>query len=182
MNTSVRMEKLLEELKSNIEQVGRPPEENSTEGFTKLCEYVTEWMIRKYNLADADAINWGYCFVWAYLVWALWPHGGVTFKTSTGHVAVKWDDHFYDSEHCDGRPDLEGFCCLGYGDEKHVGVEQMVWFWGRAGKQLRELRRLVRKTYPNLYKSMRDNASDNWYDALENFSSYRAIQNLKEVA
>jgi hypothetical protein len=147
MNNAVKMDKLLAEMKDNIAVAGKPEFENSREGFYDLCSYVTEWMLRKYDLETDDRINYGYCFIWAYLVYALWPHGGVTFKTCTGHVVVVKDGLYYDSEHQDGDSRLHKFCSFESRKAdgvKHVEVDQMVWFWARNGKQLRELRRLVR--------------------------------------
>ena len=184
MNNAVKMDKLLAELKDNIAVAGKPEFENSRDGFYSLCSYVTDWMIRKYNLeTDAD-INYGYCFIWAYLVYALWPYGGITFKTCTGHVVVVRGGLYYDSEHLDGHSNIKKFCSFeqrAIEGIKHVGVAEMVWFWARNGRHLKELRRIVRKVEPSLYKVVRENGKNCWKNTWE-FCSWSHIEQLKEVA
>ena len=85
MNSQVNAKVVLTELRSTIGSMGHPP----TDDFTKLCHYVTKWMLRRYELQYDDDINHGYCFIWTYLVWALWPEDGITFKVTTGHVIIK---------------------------------------------------------------------------------------------
>ncbi len=183
MNNSVKIEKLLEELQDNIAVAGEPETDYSDEGFSIVCEYVTEWMIRKYDLdTDAD-INWGYCFIWAYLVWAVWPYGGVTFRTTTGHVVVEFNKHFYDSEHIDGRPVLDSeFTCFGkHSNNKHLDINWMAWFWSRSGKQLREFRRLLRKCNPQVYRFARENGKNHWVNSQEFFYYYGEIDKIPQI-
>lgn len=182
MNNAVKIDKLLEELKDNIDVAGQPPRGDSDEDFSILCEYVTEWMVRKYDLQFHSDINHGYCFIWAYLVWALWNHGGVTFKSTTGHVVVAFRGHYYDSEHIDGRPVLDDeFCGFGYNDTKHVDENWMAWYWARAGRKMREFRRLLRKCNPKIYNFVRDNGNHQWVNPHENFPSYTKFATLPEV-
>ena len=180
MNNAVKSEAILAELKSNVENAGLPP----TGDFTALCNYVTDWMIRRYDLKNADDINWGRCFIWAYLVWALWPNDGeVTFKTATGHVVVKRGELYYDSEHPEGNDNIKKFCSFrSTEDYKHVDVRWMCWFWARAGKHLEELRRLVRKCNPDLYKLVRDNGNTHWENSKYDFSVCENIRKLPEIA
>lgn len=177
MNNQVKFPKILEELKDNMDVDGYPPKDD----FSALCDYVTRWMIRKYDLGNDASINFGYCFIWAYLVWALWPGEGVTFLTAKGHVVVKFENHYYDSEHCEGRPTTEGFCSFYGGTQKLVDVKTMCWYWARAGRQLKELRRIIRKIHPALYKSVRDNGNCHWRNSLENFESREHLPYLPEV-
>lgn len=182
MNNAVKIEKLLEELKDNIDVAGRPPTGNSDEDFSILCEYVTEWMVRKYGLEYHSDINHGYCFIWAYLMWALWPHGGVTFLTTTGHVVVVYKNHYYDCDHLDGRPEIDDeFCGFGWSDEKLVNENWMAWYWARAGRKMREFRRLLRKCNPQIYKFVRDNGKNDWFNPHENFPSHTKFHDLPEV-
>lgn len=182
MNNSTKVAAILAELRNNERDLGPVP----TDDFTKLCQYVTDWMISRYDLRNADSINWGYCFIWAYLVWALWPNQNeVTFKTCTGHVVVKYGNRYYDSEHVDGDSRLHLFCAFesrGSDGVKHVDAHWMCWYWTRAGKQLREFRRLVRKTNPKLYKFARAFAADHWDDPFDSFYGYQHITKLPEVA
>ncbi len=185
MNNSVKVDKLLAELKDNIAVAGKPEFENTRDGFYNLCRYVTDWMLRKYNLDTDDQINYGYCFIWAYLVHALWPYDGLTFKTCTGHVVVVKDGLYYDSEHTDGHSDLNKFCSFpsrSYDGIVHVALEEMCWYWARAGRQLKEFRRIIRKVQPALYKQVRDNGKCNWRNSIEDFIGYHHIKNLKQVS
>ena len=138
-------------------------------------------MVRKYNLKYYSDINHGYCFIWAYLVWALWTHGGVTFKTTTGHVIVHYNGHYYDCDHFDGRPDTREFMCFGYSTIKHLDINWMTWYWARCGKKMREFRRLLRKCNPQLYKFARANGMNEWDNPHENFASYTEIDRIPEV-
>lgn len=182
MNNTVNAEAVLAELKSNAENVGPPP----TGDFTALCNYVTAWMLERYELKTADDINWGRCFIWAYLVWALWPNDGeVTFKTVTGHVVVKRGELFYDSEHPTGNPSIKKFCSFktrSEGDMKHVNVRWMAWYWARAGKHLEEFRRLILKFNPELYMLVKDNENCSWRDPFDSFSGHENISKLPEIA
>jgi len=179
MNNQVKFPKILEELNDNMAVDGYPPKDD----FSGLCDYVTRWMIRKYDLDNDAGINYGYCFIWAYLVWALWPGEGVTFLTTTGHVVVKFEGHYYDSEHCEGYPEIDGWCGFYKNCErKLVDVKTMCWYWSRAGKKLRELRRIIRKVHPSLYKSVRDNGNAHWRNSIEDFPAYKHLPNLPEVA
>jgi hypothetical protein len=177
MNNAVKSDKVLAELKYNIENDGMPP----TEDFPSLCDYVTDWMLRRYNLDGDYEINQGYCFIWAYLVWALWPHGGVTFKTVTQHVIVVYKGEHFDATNTSGHDDVGHFVCFGgLRTPKHTDVESMAWFWARSGKQYREFRRLIRKFTPSMYRKVRDNGSHYWRDHWSFYGSEH-IGNLPSV-
>jgi hypothetical protein len=118
--------------------------------FEEVTEFVTNYLIKRYRLYCARDINNGYCFVWGYLVWALWD-GKVSFYTSDYHVAVRYGDKYYDSEHIRGTDYPE----LILGDYEYLGflnVYQMVWYWARCGYEKHVLRRFVRLTNKEVYK------------------------------
>lgn len=178
VNKSTKVEALLAEIKDNAFIMGEPPAE-----FSALCEYVTKWLIYRYDLKNDASINYGYCFIWAYLVWALWPGDGVSFVTTAGHVVVKFNNNYYDSEHCEGQPKISNWCGMDRDRvRKVVDVKTMCWYWSRAGRYLKEFRRVIRKTHPALYKSVRDNGNHNWADAAWVFMGCSHIHTLPEVA
>lgn len=179
MNNNVNHKKVLAELKNNIEIAGMP----EFTDFSELCEYVRDFLIRRHDFDRDDEINYGYCFVWAYLVWALWPKGGITFVSVTGHVVVKYDGTYWDAEHCHGEKDLLGFCSFSkWSNPKHLDVRWMCWYWTRAGKAKRELRRLLRAFDPRTYKLVRNNGKDYWKNTDDDFPSYSALDKITEVA
>ena len=178
MNAKIKFPKILKELEDNMDVYGHPPKED----FSALCEYVTNWMIRKYDLNNDESINYGYCFIWAYLVWALWPGEGITFTTVSGHVVVKYNGNYWDSEHCEGEKDLNKFCCFNkFCTPKHVDVRWMCWYWTRAGLFKREFRRLIRSLTPETYKLVRDNGKGYWKSP-DDFPGYKALKTIEEVA
>ena len=150
--------------------------------ITEVCQYVTTYMIKRYDLYDEAQINTGYCFIWAYLVWALWSKDDVVFKTVTGHVVVKCDGYFYDSEHINGSSSTDGFCGF-YSSrtEKVVDVRWMSWFWTRNGNKHKEFRRILRRFDPKTYEVVRDNGSTYWSTARADFMGYLHIDKLPEV-
>ncbi len=182
MNQAVNAKKLLEEIKSNAGTDGVPSFENNRDGFIALGNYVTEWMMDRYNICSPGNINWGYCFIWAYLVWSLWPHGGVTFKTSTGHVVVKWNNLYFDSENPNGTKNVNNIDGFGQGRAaKHVDINIMAMYWSRCGTRAREFRTLVRKTCPSLYNYMRSFDIRTWKNT-DAFDSYSYINEMEEVS
>ena len=40
--------------------------------FERVCKFVTKRMVKMYHLESPFDINQGYCFIWSYLVHALW--------------------------------------------------------------------------------------------------------------
>jgi hypothetical protein len=122
--------------------VTKIPRFNSME---KTCEYVTDRMIEKYkssNVCVASDINYGYCFIWAYLVYALAPKDyNLSFLSTTAHVVVTDKDNglSYDSVAPYGD---DPFVLLDVelddeGNEVDPSVEldrqQMVRFWVGTG-------------------------------------------------
>lgn len=158
---------------------GLPP----TNDFSAICEYVRDWMLRKYQLEWDDEINCGYCFIWAYLVWALWPqHDEVKFVTASQHVVILHKDKYYDCEHCFGEEYADEFCGFGeYSREKRVSIKWMCWLWARNGVKLKEFRRLMRKCTPKLYEEVRDNGKAFWKNH-EYFSSVSFWDKIPEEA
>ena len=65
----------------------------------------TKFLIKYYGLAGTFEINCGYCFIWAYLVWALLPYQ-VYFITSDDHVVISHKNLFYDADNLEGYEDL----------------------------------------------------------------------------
>lgn len=135
--------------------------------FDETCEYVTAFMVEHYKLEDESEINRGYCFIWAYLVWALSPVP-IKLVTSSSHIVVKYQDAYYDATTF-GEPSLEDIGC--WGATKEVSVEQMSWFWARIGTYRRKFRTILRKTSKEIYtfvtlkgEEKLDKARDNWYD------------------
>ena len=177
MNHLVKTKKLIEEIKSDRSSLDLPEFKNTTGDFISLCQFVTDWMIDRYDLSSPPRINCGYCFIWAYLVWALWPYPGVSFSTTDGHVIVKRDGVFYDSEHIDGDTDVNNFLSFGLMKSVDVGAQSMVWFWSRNGRYWYEFRKLVRRTAPKFYTLVRDKGASNWHNPVY-FDPGKYIYNL----
>lgn len=176
MNQAINFKQALAELKLN-ESVGLPP----TNNFSELCRYVTNYMIGRYDLKGANSINRGYCFIWCYLVWALWPRGGVTFRTTTGHVVVMHGNRYYDSKHVRGTTTLLNYCSFSDGyDSKPIDVKWMCWYWARTGYELSKFRALIRKMSPKLYTEVRDGGKKFWKNHWD-FYSYLEFKNVPEL-
>lgn len=178
MNQNVNHKKVLAELKDNIAMNGMP----EFEDFRQLCEYVRDFVLTRYDLEFDDQINCGYCFVWAYLVWAIWAGDGITFVSTTGHVVIKYNDMYWDAENCEGRDNLKGFCSFGETYiRKHIDVRWMCWYWARAGTARKELRRIIRMFDPKTYKLVKDNNKKYWKNP-HDFYGYKELPHLAEVA
>lgn len=125
---------------------------------TDAAEFVTEHMIEEYHLSH-QSINWGYCFIWAYLFSTVYP--GVSFVTSRRHVVAKVGELYYDSEHTYGEPNIEEFNWL-Y-NPKSVNLYQMCWYWTRTGIQREKFRKIIQMTCPDwFYNAIYDNANIHW--------------------
>jgi len=109
-------------------------------------------MIKYYNI-DKDRINYGFCFIWAYLVWAL-SNENLKFATDDGHVVIDDGYLYYDSQYPKGYPYLKKF---GIDAENvvHVNVHKMAWYWTRCGERKKELRKILKKTHVRLYHRIR---------------------------
>jgi hypothetical protein len=118
---------------NNIEEVG---------------DFVTKYMVKHYKLGTYLRINNGYCFIWAYLVWALMKEP-VSFVSSDGHVVVKYKGMYYDCETY-GQQSIED---IDYMDDNAVStdVKGMAWYWARCGVCKREFRKVIRATHMRLY-------------------------------
>lgn len=119
----------------------------------EVCRFVTSFVKKQYGLVCDESINHGYCFIWAYLVWAL-SKNEVNFSTTDGHVVVDDGQLFYDSEHPDGVDNLEDFNHMNE-DAVAVDVCGMTWYWARCGVAKKELRSVVRRTNNKLYNKIR---------------------------
>lgn len=146
MNQQVESDKLLKILRRR-----KLPE---FKDLPAVCKFVTKFMVRHYDLYDGSDINRGYCFIWAYLVWALSKHE-VKFVTSDGHVVVDDGELFYDSENPNGDCDLKFFDYMGGDDVVNVDVRGMSWYWVRCGVAKKEFRSILRRTCNKLYNSVR---------------------------
>lgn len=121
------------------------------EHFSEVCVFVTHTMIDHYDLHGPRDINYGYCFIWAFLVWSLWRKPeDITFVSDDGnHVIVKCGELYYDSESCEGKKSVR-FFDINFDDSFNLNVKQMAWFWSRHGRHQMEFRRLVRHFYPRI--------------------------------
>lgn len=119
-----------------------------------VCHFVTKFLMKKYRLQRPSCINHGYCFIWAYLVWALWKKP-VSFSSSDGHILV-FDNEtgfYFDSANCEGYECLEDAdICT---DEcANLGIKGMAWYWARCGVYKVEFRKILRATHMKLYKTI----------------------------
>ncbi len=124
---------------------------NNPTGFSKLCAYVNEAMYETYEKTP-KGINWGYCFIWAYYVWALWPHESVKFATSTGHVMVCYNGRYYDSEHLNGVPSPFTVNGIQRNVTRLASVRWMCWYWASHGYADEELKKTVKASSPYVYR------------------------------
>jgi hypothetical protein len=121
------------------------------EHIEEVCEFVTKYMVKRYNLSEPGLINCGYCFIWAYLVWALWPKGGVEFTSTDGHVAVRYQGYYFDAEHPDGEAETDWVFNSYDEDLMDINVHGLAWYWCRDGLEKMELRRIIRNTCRPIY-------------------------------
>lgn len=145
MNHQVESAKLLKVLRRR-----KLPE---FKNLTEVCYFVTNFVKKKYDLDFDFQINQGYCFIWAYLVWAL-SKQDVKFVTTDGHVLVFCDDNYYDAEHPFGFFDLESLK-ISLDEVEEVDVRGMAWYWARCGVAKKEFRSVLRKTFNKLYNKIR---------------------------
>jgi len=152
--------------------------------FSDVCKYVTEFMFDKYpDIGDDPSyINCGYCFIWAYLVWVLWPNKDeISFATSTGHVVVKYNNKFYDSEHLCGEShlsDIELMVCRN--PVVTVGCNWMYWFWARNGNARVKFRALINKFDKAAYQYIRKGPGWSYRD-LEHWSAEDELEQFCDI-
>lgn len=72
-------------------------------------DHLTKIVVREYALDDAEHINWGWCYHWAYFAYCL--YGGQLWS-SKDHAFIKINDLFYDSESPDGILDWRRLNCM----------------------------------------------------------------------
>lgn len=118
----------------------------------EVCEYVTNFLMKKYSLDKASWINQGYCFIWAYLVWALWKQP-IEFVSTDGHVVVYDGTLYYDASNSEGYEALED-AELDPDEAADLGVKGMAWYWARCGTYKAEFRKILRSTHSKLYRAI----------------------------
>lgn len=123
------------------------------ENMPEVCEFVSNFMVKHYDLYGRNHINRGYCFIWAYLVWAL-SNEEVKFFTTDGHVVVECDGTFYDASMTYGSIHLEDLD-IDPDDGSSVNVRGMAWYWTRCGVAKKEFRRILRHTCNKIYNKVR---------------------------
>ena len=111
-------------------------------------KFVTKFMMKQYSLKRERDINYGYCFIWAYLVWALMKEP-IEFVTTDGHVVVKYNNKYFDSETSWAESLNE--IGLPYYESVSVGIRGMAWYWVRRGWHKDKFLRIIRATYAPLY-------------------------------
>jgi len=177
MNNSINFRAVEAELKKHRSEI---PTEFSS--FPILCNFVTEYMFDRYpDIGDDPSyINCGYCFIWAYLVWVLWPdRDNITFATTSGHVVIKYNGKYYDSENMGGTKRLKsinGFQCR---DNKIVNHKWMCWYWARQGIQQKQLRALVNKFDKVTYNFIK--RGQGWVNSYMNFMGHDELKKIPEV-
>lgn len=141
----------------NIEEVG---------------DFVTVYMVKHYKLRTYFKINNGYCFIWAYLVWALMKEP-VSFATSDGHVVVKYKNKYYDCENY-AVDNLKSIDWMN-DDAVSTDVKGMSWYWARCGVYKREFRKVVRATHMRLYNRI---VRGGFHDAVSGYSSGLTVEDI----
>lgn len=146
MNTEVNAKALLKLLNAR-----RLPKFKT---LPEVCNFVTAFLMKKYGLYLESHINQGYCFIWAYLVWALWKER-LDFVSSDGHVLI-YDANkclYYDASNCEGYETLED-AEVDPNEIADLGIKGMAWYWARCGTYKAEFRRILRATHMKLYKTI----------------------------
>jgi hypothetical protein len=111
--------------------------------------YATEFVMKKYKLKYENDINQGYCYIWAYIVWALMPAGSVKFVSSNAHVAIECESKYYDATTF-GTFDIDSIMC--HNEIMELSIEDMSWYWCRMGTYRRFFRDLLKKTCNYAYE------------------------------
>lgn len=116
-----------------------------------IGRFVAERIKDKYSISAYD-INNGYCFIWAYLVWAILQDETISFQSNYNHVVVSYKGKFYDSDHITGSKLLTKMEFFGYNSGDTMDVEQMCRYWSRHGYRASELKKAMRLSALSLYR------------------------------
>jgi hypothetical protein len=122
--------------------------------FTSVCKFVTKRMIKVYGLKQASDINCGRCFIWSYLVAAIW-NDPLQFITTEQHVMVlnNKTQLFYDSEHLEGTKDIDDIGGMEDADfmqtRSVVDREVMTFYWSHIGYHKQLFREIIAKIDPS---------------------------------
>lgn len=146
MNHQIESNKLLKVIRKR-----KLPEFNN---LPEICRFVSNVVKKEYGLVSDESINRGYCFIWAYLVWAL-SKESVKFATTDGHVVIDDGNLVYDSENPDGVELSVMFYHSDLDSIAEVDVRGMAWYWARCGVYKKEFRSVLRKTFTKLYNKIR---------------------------
>lgn len=146
MNNMIESKRLLAVLKRK-----RVPK---LETIDDVSKYVTRFVIKTYKLKDESAINSGYCFIWAFLVWALMKEP-VKFVMNDGHVVIDYKGKYYDSVTF-GEDDIDNVITGNSydGDPVELDVRCMAWYWARCGTYRRHFRKIVKATCESIYRDV----------------------------
>lgn len=145
MNQQVESKKLLKVLRKR-----KLPEFKSIE---EICKFVTKFVKKQYDLVNDSEINCGYCFIWAYLVWAL-SKEEVGFASTDGHVVVVHNGLFFDASNPYGYEQLED-AGLDAETTAFVNVHGMAWYWARCGVAKKQFRSILRNSFNKLYNRIK---------------------------
>jgi hypothetical protein len=116
--------------------------------ITDIAQFVTNWMMAEYRFKRPSDINWGWCFIWAYFVWALSPKKVEFIRLGYGgHVVIGFDGLYYDSCNTTGIG-LEKFQKeYGYEPVKKTVLETVL-HWLKIGNAKKDFATFLRKTQP----------------------------------
>jgi len=121
--------------------------------FERLCDFVTKRMVKVYRLNSPWNINQGYCFIWSYLVHALWKEP-LQFVSTDAHVVIlnNRTQRYYDSDNPLGTTNVETIAGIGGHDSSRtraiVDRQVMTFFWAHVGCKKIELRNIVKQVDP----------------------------------
>jgi hypothetical protein len=124
--------------------------------FEEVTVFLNGYMVKRYGLHSTYDINCGFCFIWAYLVWVLWDYADeIVFVTTRGHVGVKYQGKFYDSENLYGANEDAVF--TQYYSPISISLFDMCWYWARGGIERFEFRKLISAFDPQLFEEVKKN-------------------------
>lgn len=129
----------------NVEKLPR------SQRIATVGRFVADKMMEKYSITAYD-INSGYCFIWAYLVWAIVQDESISFQSNYNHVVVSYKGKFYDSDHITGSKLLTKMEFFSSDSGDTMDVEQMCRYWSRHGYRAAELKKAMRLSAISLYR------------------------------